>query len=177
LISGLLEVHSGGRFPVFLVYATFSAMNERYGLRWSVSIQGINVSDRASGAGGDITISKDDRIILVAEITERPIDQSRVISTFNTKISTTSIEDYLFFMKNGEIPPEVIQQARRYFSQGYEVNFIEIKNWIVMLLATFGKSGRKIFHDTMISLIELPDVPKILKVKWNDTISELTRID
>jgi hypothetical protein len=87
LISGLLATPSGGRFPVLLVTAAFSTIKDFFGLDWDVRAQGINVADAAAGVGGDITIMQGGRTLLAAEITERPLDRSRVVSTFNTKIA------------------------------------------------------------------------------------------
>lgn len=55
LISGLLATPSGGRLPVLLVVATFMAIRERFQLDWGINWQPINVADRPSGVGGDIT--------------------------------------------------------------------------------------------------------------------------
>jgi SacI restriction endonuclease len=96
LIDALLHVPSGGRFPVLLAVATFQTIKGCFGLDWSIEWQGINVADRASGVGGDITIWRDSKPILAVEITQRPIDRSRVVSTFNTKILPSGIDDYLF---------------------------------------------------------------------------------
>ncbi|MCL4460055.1 MAG: restriction endonuclease, SacI family [Chloroflexi bacterium] len=99
LITGLLSTLSGGRFPVILVEAAFEAIRDSFGLSWQIESQGINVADRPSGAGGDVTIKSGDTILLAAEITERPVDKSRVVATFNTKIAPQGIEDYLFFVR------------------------------------------------------------------------------
>ena len=132
------------------------------------------MADRASGAGGDITINKAGQVIMAAEVTERPIERSRVVSTFNTKIAPGSIEDYLFLVKPQGLTPDAKLQARHYFSQGHEVNFLEIKNWILMCLATMGKKGRAIFNHVLVNLLDAPDIPKSLKVSWNEQIARIT---
>ncbi len=174
LISGLLATPSGGRFPVLLVVATLIAIKEFFAQDWTISWQGINVADNASGAGGDITIAAKDRTLLAAEVTERPVDRSRVVATFNTKIAPAGLEEYLFFLKGTEPAPEARQQAQRYFSQGHELNFVEIKEWILMSLATMGRTGRAIFNKVLAELLDGPEVPRTLKVAWNDQISRLT---
>jgi len=174
LLSGLLASASGGRSPVLLVVATFKAIKEYFELDWEISYQGINVADRASGVGGDVTIKSRGRVVMAAEITERPVDRSRVVATFNTKIAPAGIEDYLFFAKPATLAPEARKQALQYFSQGHEVNFIEIKTWILMVLATMGKKGRGLFNQILLALLEGPDVPNSLKVTWNELITRLT---
>lgn len=174
LISGLLTTPSGGRFPVLLVASTFNAIKEFFGLDWAISWQGINVSDMASGVGGDITIARGSQTIMAVEVTERPVDRSRVIATFNTKIAPAGIEDYLFFVKSLEIDPEARQQARQYFAQGHEVNFLDIKQWILMSLATMGNRGRVTFNRVLVSLLEGPEISRTLKVAWNEQIAKLT---
>lgn len=175
LILGLLSIPSGGRFPVMLIGSAFVALNECLDLKWSIECQGINESDAASGAGGDITIKKtDNSILLAAEITERTVDRSRVVATFNTKIAPGGIEDYLFFVPQPNQQPEAMQQARQYFSQGHEVNFVEIKNWIVMTLATLGSEGRTAFCQNMLFKLDANNIPKALKVAWNEQVDALT---
>jgi hypothetical protein len=177
LISGILLTKSGGRFPVLLVISTFSAIKEFFGLDWTIEFQGINVADTASGAGGDITIKSGDQVMLSAEVTERPIDKNRVVATFNTKIGPAGIEEYLFFVHIKNVDPEAAKQAQQYFSQGHEVNFLEIKDWILMTLATIGRQGRGKFNQKMISLLEDPDIPKYMKVSWNEQIEALTEVN
>jgi hypothetical protein len=81
-------------------------------------VQGINVADSASGAGGDVTLVENGRIVLAAEVTERRVDKSRVVATFDTKIAPCGIEDYLFVVKDNADIAAAMDQARRYFSQG-----------------------------------------------------------
>ena len=174
LISGLLETPSGGRFPVLLVAAGFVAVKEHLNLDWKVSYQGINVADTASGAGGDITIESEGRVLLTAEVTERTVDRSRLIATFNTKIAPRGLEDYLFFVKSTEAEPSAVKQLRQYFAQGHEVNFVAIKDWLMMVLATVGRKGRGIFNQTFTSMLEDADVPTALRVSWNSLVERLT---
>jgi len=173
LISGLLGTPSGGRFPVLLVAATFDAIREFFGLDWQVTCQGINVADAASGAGGDITIRSAGQTVMAAEVTERPVDKSRVVATFNTKIAPTGIEDYLFFVRLSGVAPAAKQQAHQYFAQGHEVNFLEIKDWILMSLATMGRRGRATFNRILLDLLDASDIPRTLKVAWNEQVTKI----
>jgi hypothetical protein len=173
LVSKLLDTPSGGRFPVILVVATLTTIKEFFGLDWVIRWQGINVPDIVSGAGGDITIVDKGDILMAAEVTERPVDRTRVATTFNTKIAPTGIEDYLFFVKLSRVAVEAKRQAHQYFAQGHEVNFLEIKEWILMSLATVGKKGRAIFNRVLLELLDAPDVPKTLKVAWNEHIQKV----
>lgn len=171
IISGLLATPSGGRIPVLLVVATFTTIREFFHLNWNINWQGINVADKASGAVGDITIVSDGQVLMAAEVTERPLDRSRVVATFNTKIAPVGIEDYLFFVRPSAPSDEARQQARRYFAQGHEVNFLVIKDWLLMVLATMGARGRATFNRVLLGILDSPDVPKALKVAWNDQVS------
>lgn len=173
LITGLLDIPSGGRVPVLLVVATFSTIKEFFNLDWEIVWQGINVADAASRAGGDITVSKGGKTLMAAEVTERPLDKSRVVTTFNTKISPAGIEDYLFFVRGRAPAIEAMHEANRYFAQGHEINFLEIKNWIIVLLATMGRVGRTTFNRVLIELLESAGIPKALKVKWNELFTSL----
>ena len=173
LLSNLLSTPSGGRFPVLLVVAAFTAIKDFFGLDWEISYQGINVSDTASGAGGDITVKTHGEILFAAEVTERPIDKSRLVATFNTKIAPSGLEDYLFFVRLAGVGPDTKKQAHQYFSQGHEVNFVEIKDWILMSLATVGKKGRAIFNQVLVRLLDVPEIPKSVKVAWNEQIARI----
>jgi hypothetical protein len=177
LLSRLLETKSGGRLPVFLVVATFRAIKDVFQLDWEIEFQGINVADEASQAGGDITLRQNGETILAAEITERSVDRNKVISTFDTKIAPHAIEDYLFFIKDKGQSSTAIEQAKRYFSQGHEVNFVETKNWIVTILSILGGQGRQAFVDHMLSFLDNTEIPTILKIKWNEIIHEITSGD
>ncbi len=173
LITGLLATPSQGRFPVILLVATFRAIGSYFGQKWVVEMQGINEADSPSGAGGDITIKSGNQTVLVAEVTERPVDISRVVATFQTKIAPQQIDEYLFFIRPSGASPEARQQAHQYFAQGHEVNFLEIKTWIIMALATMGRRGRQLFNQFAIDLLGADDVPRTVKVAWNTEIERL----
>jgi len=173
LISDLLETSSGGRFPVFMIVACFRAIKQVFALDWEIDYQGINVADVASGAGGDISVKQNGQVVLAAEITERRVDKEKVIAIFDTKIAPGAIEDYLFFIKDRADATAAMDQARRYFSQGHEVNFLEIRNWIVTMLSVIGASGRRLFIQEVYSFLDATDVPKALKIAWNDTVAKI----
>jgi len=173
LITGLLATPSGGRFPMLLIEATFCAIKEAFNLTWTIDVQGINVADGAAKAGGDIEIQQDGEIVLAAEVTERPVEKNRVRATFQTKIAPHGIEDYLFFV-TAMVNQEAMQQARQYFSQGHEVNFLSIKNYIIVTLTSIGKKGREAFNRILTERLEGSDVPAEIKVAWNDQIFRIT---
>ncbi|HEX3579752.1 MAG TPA: restriction endonuclease, SacI family [Thermoanaerobaculia bacterium] len=174
LLDGLLNTPSGGLLPVLLVAAAFETIKSYFDLPWVITRQGINVADAASEAGGDITIKSGGRTVLTAEVTDREMTRERIVKIFNTKISPQSIQDYLCFLKSVPKDGEVHAQARRYFAQGHEVNFIAISEWILMIQATLGTSGRAMFNSHLCTLLEGDDVPKSVKVAWNEHISSLT---
>jgi len=174
LLQSLLDTNSGGRLPVVIVVATFRTIKEFFDKEWVIDFQGINVADRPTGAGGDVTITDGGRILLAAEITERPVGRPRILATFNTKIAPNGIEDYLFFVPLNTLAPEARQQARQYFAQGNEVNFLEIKGWVLNSLATMGRRGRDLFNGHLLALMNDEAMPRQLKVAWNDYISALT---
>ena len=173
LIEGLLSAQTGGRFAVMLTEATFRAIKETYGLDWTIEVQGINVADKSAGAGGDITIRKGTTTLLAVEITERPLERSRVVATFQAKIAPNGIDDYLFILRD-PVDELVLQQARQYFSQGHEINFLEIQNWIRVVLSTLGKSGREAFSRALLEMLDARNVPTSLKVAWNIQIASIT---
>jgi hypothetical protein len=173
LTGRLLAVPSGGLMPVLLAAAMFYTIRECFGLDWEIEWQGINVSDRAVGAGGDITIRRKGVVVLAVEVTEREIDRSRVVSTFNTKISPHGIDDYLFFFSASLPSEEARVAARQYFAQGHEINFVPVKDWIITTLTTIGPRCRAMFTVEFLKLLENRDVPAALKVAWNDQVKNV----
>src|SRR5262249_21007670 len=99
LITSLLGTPSGGRLPVIVVVAALQTIKDYFGVDWTIDYQGINVADAPTGVGGDITVTKQGQIVLAAEVTERPVDRTRVLATFNTKIAPQGMGDYLFFVR------------------------------------------------------------------------------
>ena len=175
LISGLLNIPSGGRFPVLLAEATFHAINEAFGLNWKIVVQGINVADGPTNASGDLEIWAGDRLILAAEITERMVDKHRIQATFQTKIAVANINDYLFLVTT-DPHDDAVAQARQYFSQGHEVNFVNIKAYILATLLSVGVKGRECFNRVLVDRIDRQAVSATLKVAWNNQIAQLTAI-
>lgn len=178
LIDGLMGIKSGGRFPVFLVVATLRAVNESFSLDWKIQYQGINVADAAHDEPGDITIVRNGKIFIAAEVTERIVDKARVVSTFTGKIAPAGVQDYIFFVRfRASGPdPDALRQAEQYFAQGHEVSFVDIKNWVLQTLNTIGREGRLVFNAEMASLLDDNDVPRRMKVGWNEQIQKLTRV-
>lgn len=172
LIGGLLATPSGGRFPVILVEAALAAIRERFGLDWQIEVQGINAADRPAGVGGDIIVKSGGALLLAAEVTERPVERDRVVATFQAKIAQQGIEDYLFFVRN-QVDEDVMRQARQYFAQGHEVNFLEIQNWLKTMLSTIGRAGRDVFNRVVTERLQVADVPTALKVAWNEQIARI----
>ncbi|MEQ1889316.1 MAG: restriction endonuclease, SacI family [Alphaproteobacteria bacterium] len=176
LMDSLLQVSSGGLVPVLLVVAMLRTINACYSLNWEVEFQGINVADKASGAGGDVTVRGDKRLLLAIEVTERPIDKARVVSTFNTKIVEAGIEDYLFVYAHAEPGEDARQAARTYFSQGHEINFVQVQEWILNNLGTLGSKCRAIFTQEILKLLDTPQVPAKVKVAWNDILRNVVSL-
>jgi len=168
LIAGMLSVPSGGLIPVLLSVAMFETIKECFNLDWEIQSQGINVADQASGAGGDITITEDGEAVLIVEVTERPIDRSRVVATFNTKIAPQGINDYLFFFGNVKPGEEAKEAARQYFAQGHDISFLSVEEWLVHSLGTVGPKCRRIFTEKFLVLLGAREVPAGLKMVWND---------
>jgi hypothetical protein len=151
----------------------FTALRGIYNLPWEIEAQGINVADAASGAGGDVTISVEGKTLVAVEVTERTIDESRVRSTFRTKILPNKIEDYLFLF-SGEKPSEQARtRATSYFAQGHEVNFVALQRWIMTFLTILGSDGRGVFTDCIIQALDSNEVPASIQVAWNDIVRDL----
>jgi hypothetical protein len=171
LTSELLGVQSGGRSPALVSVALLQTVSARFGLHWSIEWQGINVADKASGAVGDITVKLGDEIVLGLEVTERPVDETRVAATFEDKIAPNKVHDYLFILTR-EPSPEARAQARKYFAMGFDVNFFNIRKWLIYVLGTLGPEGRAFFQKKMIALLSEADVPANLKVAWNASMGK-----
>jgi hypothetical protein len=175
LVANLLGRQSGGVFPCLLVLSMIETIAERFDLSWEIDAQGINVSDRASGVGGDLTIKKDGVALLTIEVTERRVDASRVQATFRTKIATAGLCDYVFAVHLARVSEDAKRQAERYFSQGHDVSFVDLRGWLVNSLVLVGVEGRMLFHDRMREHLADPEVSKMLKLAWNEEVEKLTR--
>ena len=166
LIRGLLSIKSGGRFSAMLSIAMFQTLSDCHDLGWDVEFQGINVADKASGAAGDITIRKAGSVVLGVEVTERPVDESRVALIFDQKVSPKSLADYLF-ITTAEPSAAALAAARNYTAVGHEMNFVPLEGWLVHNLASIGPACRTLFQNKMVALLEASGVPSELKVAWN----------
>jgi hypothetical protein len=173
LVDGLLSMPSGGLAPVLLSVAMFQTMRDCYGLGWEIEWQGINVADSTSGVGGDITIRRGGVVTLVVEVTERPIQRERVVSTFNTKISPNGLDDYLFFYSTNPPANDARAVARRFFAQGHEINFVPVRDWIVTTMTTIGPGCRAMFTNHCLELLASKGVPATVKQMWNDQVSAI----
>ncbi len=176
LVEALLQVKSGGLMPVLLTVAMLRAIKHCFGLPWEVEFQGINVSDKASGVGGDITIRQEGDIVLAIEVTERTVDKSRVVSTFNTKVVRAGIQDYLFVYSMAAPTAEARDAARTYFSQGHEINFVQVGAWITNNLATIGARCRANFTRELLALLGDRETPVTVKIAWNDAVRKLVQV-
>jgi hypothetical protein len=170
VVTGLLDLESGGLVPVLLVVSMLRTIQTCYRLKWSITHQGINVSDKASGAVGDVTVTQDGKVLLAIEITERVIEKDRVVSTFNTKILTSGIEDYLFLYSSDAPANDAHAIARTYFSQGHEINFLPVADWLINNLATIGRRCREHFTAELVRAIDDAKVPAKVKLGWNNIV-------
>jgi hypothetical protein len=173
VIGNLLQTPSGGRFPVLLAVAMFQTIAGCFHLDWQIDWQGINVADRASDVGGDITIKSGGDVVLSVEVTERLIEAARVRSTFSTKILRHGISDYLFFFSS--VPPaaDARELARNYLGQGHDISFLPVKEWLINSLGTIGPRCRAMFTTNFLALLGSLDVPAALKLAWNTQIQRL----
>jgi hypothetical protein len=173
LLTEMLQVQSGGLIPVLLVVAMLRTIKSCFDLKWEIGFQGINVSDKSSGAGGDITVTLAGETALAIEVTERPIDKARVVSTFNTKVMRAGIQDYLFVYSDATPAEDARKAARTYFSQGHEINFVQVKEWILNNLVTLGGKCRSAFTKELLALLDVREVPASVKIAWNDLVKKV----
>ena len=173
ILDRLLKLPSGGLLPMLVVVAVLETIKSCYKLNWTIDSQGINVSDKASGTVGDITVSENGTTILAIEVTERPIDRPRIVATFKTKIAPSGTEEYLFFITSSSPTDEARATARQYFGQGHEISFVVTKIWAVNILATLGSNCRAIFTNELIRLLDRNEVSSAIKTAWNDLMHNL----
>lgn len=169
-LDRLFRCQSGGLLPVIATVALYQSINHEYGSNWDISWQGINTADGASGAGGDITIKKGDKSTLSIEVTERAIEQNRVKSTFNTKIILNDIRNYLFVYTYAQPAESARQIANMYFSQGYDIKFVNLIDMIINYFLIGDENTRIIFMDRFIDLLESKEVPSSVKTSWNNSL-------
>jgi hypothetical protein len=170
LVGRLLDVKSGGLIPVILSVAGMRSVDHIYGLGWEIAWQGINVADAASGAGGDITVLRDGKVLFTVEVTEREIDGARVRSTFASKISPQALQDYLFFYTLSPPSESAVSVAKAYFAQGHDINFLSVTDWLRTVLITIRQDGRTYFTTAIIDLLDTSETPAKIKVAWNESV-------
>jgi hypothetical protein len=173
ILSALIQKRSGGRFPVLFALSMVEAIAQRFSLQWAIECQGINVADSVSRAGGDITIKEEGIPVMTIEVTERPLSAPQVRSTFRTKVVPNKVEDYVFLVHIDRISDETKTRAHRFSAQGYEINLVDIYDWLVGSLVTIGLDGRQRFQDNLIRHLSDPTVPKALRLMWNEEIERL----
>ena len=169
-LDTLLHNQSGGLIPMLISEAIFDTLNTQFNCQWKIERQGINAADGATGAPGDITIYKEDKIIKAIEVTERPIEETRVITTYNTKISISGVNDYLFIYTSTTPSDAAYSAAKTYFAQGYDINFVRLSNLVISTFIAGNADTRTIFMDKMLNLLHQPGIPAIVKTAWNDAL-------
>lgn len=170
LLRGMLNTPSGGLIPVLMAVAILKAVITVFQNEWEVDWQGINVADRATGVGGDITITRHGHLLSAIEVTERVIDRNRVVSTFNTKIAPRGLAHYIFFFSINPPTLDAQEASRTYFAQGHDIVFMPINDWIGNWLMTFGPDSRDEFLNTFLNLLDNKDVPAAVKIAWNKQV-------
>ena len=174
-LDTLLHNQSGGLIPMLITEAIFSTLNEQYNCGWAIARQGINAADGATGAAGDVTITKDGELVKAIEVTERPIGETRVVTTFNTKISTANVRDYLFVYTSTTPDDGAYAAANTYFAQGYDINFMKLSNFVLSVFIAGDSNTRALFMNKMLELLRQRDVPACVKTAWNDALQETIR--
>ena len=174
-LGALLHNQSGGLIPMLLTEAVFETLNRQFDCGWRIERQGINAADGATGAPGDITIYKEGRIFKAIEVTERPIEETRVMTTFHTKISTSGVSDYLFVYTAAAPSDGAYEAVKLYFAQGYDINFVKLGNLAVSVFLAGDAGTRAVFMDVMLSLLQKPEVPAAVKTAWNDALQTAIR--
>lgn len=175
-LDTLLHNQSGGLIPMLVSEAIFDTLNQQFNCKWEIERQGINAADGATGALGDITISSNSKVIKAIEVTERPIEETRVITTFNTKISTSGVNDYLFIYTASTPTDAAYSAAKTYFALGYDINFIRLNNLVTSTFIAGNADTRTIFMDKMLNLLRQPDIPAMVKTAWNDALQSTISI-
>ena len=174
-LDTLLHNQSGGLIPMLVTEAIFQTINIQYRCDWEIVRQGVNAADGATGAAGDVTIFKDGEVIKAIEVTERPIGQTRVVTTFNTKITTSDVKDYLFVYTSTTPDEGAYSAANTYFAQGYDINFIKLSNFVISTFIAGNANTRVIFMNKMLELLRQGDIPAAVKTAWNDSLQATIR--
>jgi hypothetical protein len=174
LLEEMVSTRSGGLFPLLAVVALYRALVGKYAQECDVDYQGINVADSATGAKGDVTIREGNRILLAIEVTERAIDQWRVVSTYNSKIALEGINAYLFVYTNVKPDESARQVAKTLFSQGYDVKFVNLVDMAINAFLMTTADVRESFSFNMLELLDAKEVPGTLKISWNEAVKRIS---
>ena len=96
-----------------------------------------------------------------------------LLGCFLAKLSDSATNVRKPYVSQGEdaFNGRTVEQMRRYFAQGHELNFVVIQDWAEVVLATIGSTGRVLFIQRMADLLDTADVPAALKVAWNESVN------
>jgi hypothetical protein len=177
LLKKLIVCKSGGLLPVLLTVAFFQTLAEYYTVPWEITYQGINVADRATGEGGDITIKASGKTYLAIEVTERIIGEDRVRATFNHKIIHNDIKDYLFVYTKRLPEAKAFEVASSYFPQGYDINLVGLEELIASSFQAMKADARTIFTGKMLQILSASNISSIAKVSWNNSVASLVGVN
>jgi hypothetical protein len=83
------------------------------------------------------------------------------------------LQDYLFVYSNAVPAEDARKVARTYFSQGHEINFVQVKEWILNNLVTLGSKCRAVFTKELLALLDVREVPASVKIAWNDLVKKV----
>lgn len=169
LIRALLARPSRNILPFCLTLATHEAIVKTLGLPWTLERKCASVVRSTSRTGAELSVWSGDRLLRVIEVTESTVDLARLVSAFRTKIAHLRA-DYVFMVHLDGISDEVHEQAARYFSPGYDVDFVDMVAWLHSMLISAGSNGRSVFLQRMVDLISAPDVPHALRIAWNEAV-------
>jgi hypothetical protein len=101
------------------------------------------------------------------------VDAARVRATFAVKIAPSGLTEFVFGIHSQRLDPEASQLVERYFAQGYDVNFVDIQEWLFNNLGAVGVRGRQLFQEGIRHPLGGVGIPKALKQFWSEKIGKL----
>lgn len=99
-----------------------------------------------------------------------------MVSTYNTKILHSDAKNYLFIFTNTAPDDSAKQAAKTLFSQGYDINFVNLIEVIINHFLIGDGQTREIFTDKMLALLDDRNVPSSVKAAWNSSLQGLIDI-
>ena len=172
-LAQFIEDASGGEAPLIAATALFRIIGGRFSLFDSVSRQGINEADSATGASGDIQCSRGDppEMVLSVEVKDRALTLVELNSSI-TKARQAGVTELLFAAPALAQADEANAEKRIHeeWAQGTNVYRLSLAELLRVALALAGEEARVILFREIGNEINATATQPALRTRWAEIL-------